>query len=364
MKKITTFFLLIVFFTTYSCLDRIDFQVPGKERETIIIQGKLAFGSPSRAEAQITKLFDFTASSVTPIDVRSCVLVDEDGNTKSLERTDRNTYEAIIFAADPEMTIEFGKQYMMRVETFDGRTFESSLEVLDDVPQPESLSIEYFDRNDSVGIANPWLRLGISTPTVLSDGSPARLRWDIQEVARVTDSPVSRNPNNPIEPTTCYVFNTLDNTRVVLIDGEEFSGDRVDNLQIVESPIKTTYREGVYLNVFQESLSRDAFEYWENVSDVISREGSMFDPPAGKIFTNFKNIKDPVEDEIFGYFYASSQKVIRTYISPEDLGNPPKFCPPPTQGQNPGRTCNLPPVCCDCAALANSVTERPLWWIE
>ncbi len=363
-KKIIQLVLLIAVLITYGCLDRIDFKVQGKEREAIVIQGKLEHGSPSRVEATITKLFDFTASSVTPIEVRSCVLMDEAGNTKPLLRTGRNTYEAIIPEDDPDIAIAFGKGYMMKVEAFDGRKFESSIEPLYDVPEPSDLRIEYYDRNNGVGSERTWIRLLLSTPIKFNDGSPAKLKWDIEEVAKITDSPISRDVTNPVSPSTCYVTTSLTTRKVALIDGEEFSGEQLVELTISETPLKVYYAEGTYFNVYQEGLSPDAYKYWEDIADIITRTGSMFDPPAGKLATNFKNTIEPIDDEVFGFFYASSQKVIRIFIPPDPFGNAIKYCPPTVEGQNPERICNYPPVCCDCAALPNSTIERPAWWIE
>ena len=54
MKNI--FFLMLVtsFLTVSGCLDPIDLEVPAKERETLIIQGKLGKGDPSIIDVVIS----------------------------------------------------------------------------------------------------------------------------------------------------------------------------------------------------------------------------------------------------------------------------------------------------------------------
>ncbi len=356
MNNFIVFFFLTIMLTASGCLDRIDFTVDGTERETIIIQGKLILGTPSKVEAKISKLFDFT-TNVTSIEVRSCVLMDEDGNTKQLVKTDRENYEAIILSDDPDIKVELNKLYKMVVETLDGRTIESSLELLADVPQPSDLGIEYFVPSDSL-TSDTWFRLFLTTPKDLADGNPARVRWIIEEVTKITDAPEPLIPGRPIEPKTCYITSNHTTTKVLAADVSELEGSELKNFEIIESRIKPTYSEGTYLVVYQESLSEEAYEYWNNIASIIAKNGSMFDLPAGKIFTNFKNTEDPVEDEVYGYFYATTQKFLRIYMSPDDMGNPRFYCPPPPMVRNP------PLECTDCLSVPNSTTEKPVWWIE
>ncbi len=53
----------------------------------------------------------------------------------------------------------------------------------------------------------------------------------------------------------------------------------------------------------------------------------MFEPPVGKAKGNFHSLDD--DEEIFGYFYTTSEQLYRIYNSPEFAGNPHILCPNP-----------------------------------
>lgn len=358
--------LLIIFFSGVlilisGCLDEIQLDVPGMERETVVIQAKLIKGNPSTVTARVTNLFDFTPSSRAQIRVRSVTLLDSEGNNKDLSVDDRNTYSTTIYENDPDIDVDFGKMYQLKVNTIDGREFISDLEPLFPVPEPEEISFTTFAMDDdTTGLSSRFFRFNISTPTKLEGTEEkAKLRWDLESTMRVTDSPIDGS-----DPKTCYITTPAEVSKVKTVDGDLFSGDKISNYPIAELLVSSVFSEGFYLNVYQESLSEGAFEYWNQVGNVNDRSGNMFESPAGKIITNFKNTVESVEDEVFGYFYVTSQTVIRQYVSPEDAGNPRNQCPPLKTGQNPGRACNLPPQCCDCLSQSGSTLTKPDWWVE
>jgi hypothetical protein len=99
-------------------------------------------------------------------------------------------------------------------------------------------------------------------------------------------------------------------------------------------------------------------DYWNQVNTVVSREGDIFQDPVGKVPSNFKNA-DTDDEDVFGFFYATEQEVIRIFVSPEEANNPNKWCPQPlTEGGQ------APSDCCDCSTEIGSSTFKPSWWIQ
>ena len=118
------------------------------------------------------------------------------------------------------------------------------------------------------------------------------------------------------------------------------------------------FAQGYYYTVYQRSLTKGAFEHWEQTKQVIERTGNLFEPPAGRINSNFRNIEAPNDLGVFGYFSAFAQDTLRLYISPEEVGSPQLQCPRvPIQG-NP---CPVS-ACCDCLIEPGSKLEKPDFW--
>ena len=362
IKKINCylFVLLTSFFVVTGCLDEIQLDVPGKERETLVIQAKLEKGNPSVVEALVNNLFDFTASSRLPVVVRSIVLIDENGNTKELKANSINGYFAVIEENDPDIDIDFGKSYQIKVNTFDNREFISELELLNPVPVPDGLTWEKaVVTDDSTGMQEDILQFYISTPLISDqgNGSPSNLRWDLETAYQATDAPITGNDTSKI----CYITVPSELSKIKTVDGKELADNRIDRFLIAETKVSSIFAEGLYFNVFQESLGEKALQYWQQVGELVDRSGNMFEAPVGKLVTNFSNTGEGTDDEIFGYFYATSQEVIRIFVEPGEVGNPSATCP--WTGQvAPGRGCTIPQICCDCSVLEGASTTKPDYW--
>jgi hypothetical protein len=361
MKKYLFFLIIAGIFPVTGCLDPIDLEVPATERETLVIQAKLSKGNPSVVDAIVNRLFDFTPSSRIPVTVREVLLIDEDGSTKVLAPTSSSGYRAIIAENDAEMSIEYGKSYKIKVSTFDNRVFESDLETLLPVPTPEEL---YFKRgttkDDSTGVDLDIAQIFVSTGlnTDIGTQSKSKMRWEVELAYQATDAPVDGT-----EPKTCWITNIAELSKIKVVDGNEISGDRIEDLLIAELKVGPDFAEGVYVNVYQESLTEPALLYWQQLGELVERSGNMFEAPVGKLETNFRNANEGIKDEIFGYFYATSREVIRVYIDPSEVGNPASICPW-TGRVNPGRGCNIPEICCDCSLLKGSSTVKPEYWVK
>ena len=360
MKYKFIVFLLLAFGLSNGCLDPIDLEVPAKERETLVIQAKLSKGSPSVVEVVVNRLFDFTASSRIPVTARSVELLDDDGNVVDLEATSTSSYIAVIDESNP-MKIEFGKSYQIKVATFDSRVFVSDMEALLPTPDPDVLAFSTATtRNDSTGVDENIVQVLISTDlrAEVSSSLKSRMRWEVEVAYEADDAPITGE-----DPKTCWITTLADLNDIKTVDGEELGDDRIDNFLVAELTVNSNFAKGVYINVYQESLTESALEYWRQVGELVQRSGNMFEAPVGKLATNFRNANDGVADEIFGYFYVTDPKVIRVFVDPSDVGNPTPLCP--WTGQvAPGRGCTIPQLCCDCSQVPNSSLVKPEYWVR
>lgn len=348
------------------CLDSITFEQPETISDGLAIQGKLVKGSPSFINVTLKQVLDFN-SAPRLINARAVTLFDESGNSIALDTRAEGIFFKTIPDNDPDITIDFGKSYRIRVETFDNRTFESATESILPAPTPTSLKAERIEKAalNAVGdlvTRDDFIGFSIDTPLEISPGSGnVRLIWELEGIYQLTDTPEThgsracRGTRIDELNKSCFI-SVSPSTNFIPLDGTELSVNSITDFMLYDIPISPILSEGYYLRVFQQSVTDDAFEYWSQVNQVAARTGSLFEAPAGRVKSNITNVNDP-EEETFGYFYATEEREIRVFVDPSLAGNPALTCP---GALNQGGA--APSNCCDCLTVANSSTERPSWW--
>lgn len=358
MRRFSLMACAVVLLAFSACLDKIDLEVAEGFGNALAIQARLLKGNPSIITMQVSQLFDFTATSRQPVNVREHFLVDDEGNRVELIELGNGSYEYVLDESSP-IQVDFGKSYKLEVATFDNRRYESTMETLFPVPEPESMDFTVVTRNIITGqgenATREEVQFSITTP-VRTDAGTAGVLWELQRSWKVTDSPVAFD----VLPKTCYVTETVGKDDIKLVNPDDIISDEVIDFPLFESAIDYRFAQGYYFTAIQYSLSQGAFEYWNNVRQLLSRSGNMFESPAGKIQTNFFNTDDP-DDEVFGYFYVTEADTIRLSIDSTSFGPMSVLCPPPPRPPNPGE-CPFLITCCDCLREPVSTTVKPDYW--
>lgn len=361
MKKIVYFFALFSIIT--GCLDQIELDVPDDlQRSSLLIQGSLTKSETAQASVNIQILPGLDRFNA-PISVISAAvnLRDEDGQTFPLPHVGEGLYEAAIPEAG-NFQVEFFRDYQLQVTLSDGRTFESAPETLLPVPkisaiQTDSIVREVAGEEEGEVENVTFIEFYVDSPLRISEeAEKSRLRWEVYEAFEFGE-------DNPRMETTrvCYITQVLNRSDVKIYNGQTFSGEMLERHPLTATRLDFRFAEGYFVTVVQESLSAEAFTYWEQVQTVTERNGNMFDEPPGQIVNNLRSTGD-TEQEVFGYFSVSAQDTARLYIAPESVGPPRFYCPlPPRPGIPPP-----PPTLCDSCLLwgPTSTYEQPEYWIQ
>ena len=346
-----------------SCLDEITLPAPEGVEQALVIQGFIRKDDTSLVSITVTRLFDFTASTARPVNVKLAEVIDDEGNVLNLPEAALGLYQTQVVEGDPDFRVEIGKSYQLHVEARDGREYFTNFEPLLEVPKIESARVEVFEETviDDEGNSSvkEKLRLLVNTSTSIpGQTEPSRLKWDVRRVYKVTDTPILPTDSSKV----CYITDEIINSEIPVLDGTERTTGLVTDFQIYDSNISSIYGEGTYLNLFQQGISTGAYQYWNEVSLLTNRTGNMFEPPAGQISTNLYNPNDP-DDLVFGYFYCYAQDTMRVFISPAEVGSPAPQCPPPGGLLTEDGRCAVT-VCCDCLDAPLSTTTKPEYWTE
>lgn len=349
--------LVLLAFGIQACISDIEFDPINNIEDTLAIQGQFVRGNPHVFSARIGRVRDFSGRSI-PIVVREVILSNELGQEVVVPNIDGENYELVIPANSPDFIVEDFMSFNLNVRTADGRVYQSTDEPLLPVSRVEEVNAEIVER-ETIGAADrivlqPMLSYSVNTELAIPNTNDLiGLRWTFSETFQLTDTPVDGS-----EPQTCFVSQALGATEEVVVNPNELGQSRIDDFVLFERSIGSTYAEGNYFTILQYSLSPGAIEYFTAISNIIVRDGNIFESPAGRIVSNFTNVDDP-EDEVFGYFFATEIDTARIFLSPADLGpNITPRCPPDSE-----RPVECPDqACCDCLSENNSSLERPDWW--
>lgn len=371
LKNLAKILFLGLILVNIACVDKIDFERPETIEGGIVIQGKLTKGNPSVVNLSIRKVFGFKFDSgPRQIAAQSVHLLDEEENQLELSSIEAGIYTLEIPDNQPNFKIEYEKAYKVKIVLRDGRTFESTYDTLYAVPTPTSLRAnkQEIDALNTIGelIKEEVIAFKISTPYSNNNNNNRKsyFLWEIESIHQQKDTPAAyRTCRFPATPTSqeskiCYItLEPVNNYKV--LNTNLLTGNAIADFELLEIIAKNyIFSEGFYLTVYQQSVSAEAYEYWNKVSQLVNRNGTIFEAPAGQTNSNIFNQKNPNE-EVFGYFFTTESQTIRVYVPPSLANNPSPICPslPRQDGSGPGN-------CCNCLTEQNSTIVKPDWWIE
>lgn len=344
-----------------ACIKEITLEVPEENSPNIAIRGRLLGGDLPVVTVKITSITDFRPSSIPiPVTGASVVLIDEFNRGVDIPMRGPGIYELVIPPGAFELEVKPGAAYQLSVSTPGGRNYLSTFEPLHTVPEPTE--IRYTStRRDVLNEANnivdrEFIQFLLTTPLVTpTNGTRSYLKWDFIGTYRFPESTLAGA--FPPQTKTCYITEFLNLEKVIVFDGTKASQDILHDFFLLDEPFNYRFSNGFYLTVRQQSLSENAFRYWDEVSNVVNITGNFFEAPPGKVKGNFRNVDD-AEEEVAGFFYASEETIFRLYVDP---GNDPPmpFCPLTAPS-----AASVDTTCTDCLLRANSTTVKPDFWEE
>lgn len=348
--------LLLVAMMTTTCLDEIDLAQGLPLPEGIVVSGRMLVGEDFiEAEVILEELFRFENSN-RPDQVVTATVSVVNSEGQSMPLSFRNgVYFGQLPVNDPSFRAEDGMSFTVDVLTQDGANYFSEPEVLaPSLPVGEAFAERTeVEIMDLVGNSTfvPAMEYKINTPLRYPNGEPAFLRWLMTEVYQLTDEDLDEIT---LEPKVCYVPLPFAGLEVKVI-GNIGGVDAVEGFSLGKNAIDFAYGEGNYMVIRQESISERAFTYFDQVSQIASRDLSIFEAPGGPILGNIRSSDDAISN-VYGYFYVARPSVARVPVTPAEADNPVSGCP---------LLSDMPPPtnrCTDCLIVRNASTTRPEWW--
>lgn len=217
----------------------------------------------------------------------------------------------------PPTDFNRAEPYRLLIKLQDGKTYESNEQHLHISPDIDSISYE-IKGNDGVQVY---------AHTHDPAGKTLFYKWTYDETWEYAAPMVSMLEviNKEIVPREISVFKCWDDFRATNINvftTATLSKDVVRFQPIVYIPISTNKLFWKYsINVKQQALSREGFDYWTEIARNTETNGSIFDPFPSQVSGNITCVTDPKE-KVFGYFTGGVTKSERIFIT-EALGRSP-----------------------------------------
>lgn len=327
-----------------ACVDPISFEIPSADLQ-LVVEGIIT-NDPGPYTVKVSKGIPLEADSIVRVPVTNVkiTLVSEDGAREIFTETEPGIYNT-----GGMIQGEVGKSYHIRMETPDGKIFESEPERINPVGEIENIRFEFEPRS----ILQPFGTIRADVFNIYVDANAGSdlnsyTRWRYTGTYKVvtypelhfTHTPPYTPYKNPFPCSgyiliggppgsgglllkvgectccTCWVNEFEDLPQ--LSDTQLISNGEFRNVKVGEVPINNaTFHEKFGVEVEQMSMSRKAFDFFKLIREQKEGASSIFQPPSGEVIGNIKSVN--TSERVVGIFWASSITKKNIFIYPEDV---------------------------------------------
>lgn len=271
----------------------------------LVVDGFLNSGQESTIRLSRTQ--SLTDTKAPALELNANVSVEQEGGS-TYAFTEKGQGEYTLSG----MAIAMGSRYRLRIKTSGGKEYLSDYTTVKQTPAIDAIYSErkdagnqlYLDTHDSSN--NTWY-----------------YQWQFEETWQYPSGAQSLYvyEGNEIKPRQDNIFicwRSANSTNIVTGSSAKLNEDIIYKFPLsYVIPAKTRIKYSILVK--QYALTKDAFDYWQNLAKVTENLGSLFDPQPSQITGNIHCVTNPSE-MVLGYFSAHSVSTKRIFI--ESLKNP------------------------------------------
>lgn len=290
------------------------------DEQYLVVDGFFNVGGKDSSRIELRRTQNVNQTNQPVIETGAAITVEaEAGGTYAFVESGAGAYVL------PPGVYAMEDKYRVRIRTVNGQEYLSDFVTVSRTPAIDSVSYKLDRvRNAMIFYVNAH-----------DEQNKTRFyRWKFEETweyestyssaLEIVDSQIVSRKENI---TKCW--GNKKSGSILLGSTVRLSSDIIKDLPLNIVPISTNKLFRKYsILVKQYGLSREAFEYWTELSKSTQLTGGLFDPQPAQVTGNIKNIADP-KSLVFGYFSASTEETRRITISP-NLGIFPRCTEPDT----------------------------------
>ncbi|CAN5382020.1 hypothetical protein BH09BAC3_BH09BAC3_13860 [soil metagenome] len=330
---------IAIFILVNACVDPINFNIPVAELNTTI-EGMITDG-PGPYIVKVSEGVSLSADSVVRVPVQNAriKLYDDQGNVEDLTESSPGDYQT-----GGVIRGKVGHSYYIRVETSDGKVFESEPDVITPVGNIEAIKFEYEARvveQQFGAVPQDVFRIYIDSKS--SGAEDAYVRWRFTGTYKVLSYPErhwiwasgyplpdpypcsginysgqGRDPVRVFDCTCCTCWARQYESQPQLSDAKLVKEGQFNNILVGTVPINSaTFYDKYLVEIEQMSLSKKSFDFFKSVRAQKEGASSLFQPPSGEIKGNIKSMNST--SRVVGIFWATSISSKSLFIRRSDV---------------------------------------------
>ena len=331
------------------CVSPVEFSGPEPD-QTLVVSG-LITDNPAIRFVNLNWLQPVSPQEnviTEPITFAQVFLIEGEQEVGEFELTPDGTY---IYTQDLEL--EPTQTYELKVLFQDGTVYRSRPSIVPESYTPDSITFDYQERvleiREPFNIPIRRMFIDVLIHNTLPPNSPNRFfRWEVDESWSLFELPQA-NPFIPQE--ICYFFRDRTRNPVSIQSSENVSPGPFSKFLLTRE-LDLEFKDRHFFNVYQYSVSREAFEYFERVERLGSELGNIFDEIPAAVTGNVYNTLDPSET-VLGFVEFSRVDTFR-----QDIFN---LLIPVTFFQDCANF-SPQPFCFECESIRGASFERPDYW--
>ncbi len=382
MKKVFYLFFLSVFIWMVSCVEPVEF-LAGNKKSILIVDGIISDRDIQQA-IFLRRAYVSSNTNVFKAVTGAAVEVTENGSAtyKCVEKTEGEYLLPVNFRG------RIGNSYQLKIKLSTGEAYESDAQSIRPVPEIDSVYSKYAP----LGV--DWKGIKVDGDIVYLDtkdfpGTDDYFSWSWKLFERQdycmtcnggmyhTEAPYNgRCVDYPQlqRQGTIYDYFCVGNCWEIFYSNQTnvmsdiySSGQKIQARNIAQIPY--FQRHGSVLEVYQQSISPEAYRFFKLLVEQTQKTGTLIDTPPAPLIGNVKSVSDPYEG-VGGYFLVSGYKVRQFWLDREEAGR----MNARAIGLFEGRMANPEPVnpnpppvrppALPCIASKNRTPDRPPGWID
>jgi hypothetical protein len=338
------------------CVTPYDAEIP-EIPAGIVVQGFIT-NEPGPYTVKLTRPTNYTLKGLN-FAVQNAVvyITDDQGKRENLvERKGTGDY------LTQTLRGQTGRTYQLHIEA-DGKKYQSKPEMVRPVSKMERVYHESYRTVDPLtrkDVLGGW-RVYIDTTDPVESGN--YYRWSSVHYKQAQFCGAVRDRlGNPLYGLSCCSPSCWDIVRctgpncINIANDALINGKKIAMQKVADVPVGCLDR--YYLEIEQQSLSRDGYLFWNTVKRMILNTGGVFDVTPSAIPGNITCLTNP-DEEVFGFFGAVGVERVGYVVDRTGADRTnciPEFPLPPSGAGG------FPPPCTTCTESNFRTTRKPLFW--
>jgi hypothetical protein len=310
---------LLLILVIYTCIDPYNPKLSGYE-SLLVVEG-LITDERAPYEVRLSRSIQHEDSVPKKITDADVFITDETGKIVHLENCGDGSYKT----DSAEFTGVAGKTYVLHIVTIDGSEYKSDPVVMLPVPGIDKI---YYEKDEEYADNQSEMQEGIRIFVDAGSGSEDNqyLRWEYEETwkFKLVDykrfNYINESVILPVDKVKEYCWRTVKSS--VVLNGSFLPGqdDYIKKVPVCFVTSEKSDRLKIQYSILvkQYSISKEAYEFWNNLKQVNETNGTIFDKQPYPVISNITNVNNPRE-KVLGYFQVSAVKQERKYITRSEL---------------------------------------------